>query len=83
MVGHIPDRISASEVARAGQASVEHLDGILLACSRKEAEARWMVQHNQNVWQMLLADLVVLGANPLIAIANTAHSGGDAPGPPD
>ena len=54
MVGHIPDRISASEVARAGQASVEHLDGILLACSRKEAEARWMVQHNQNVWKMLL-----------------------------
>ncbi len=54
MVGHIPDRISASEVARAGQASVEHLDGVLLACSRKEAEARWMVQHNQNVWKMLL-----------------------------
>jgi hypothetical protein len=54
MVGHIPDRISASEVARAGQASVEHLDGVLLACSRKEAEARWMVQHNQNTWKLLL-----------------------------
>ena len=54
MVGHIPDRISAREVARAGQASVEHLDGVLLACSRKEAEARWMVQHNQNAWKMLL-----------------------------
>jgi hypothetical protein len=54
MVGHIPDRVSASEVARTGQASVEHLDGILLACSRKEAEARWMMQHNQVVWKMLL-----------------------------
>ncbi len=54
MVGHVPDRISASEVARAGQASIEHLDGVLLACSRKEAEARWMVQHNQNAWKMLL-----------------------------
>jgi hypothetical protein len=54
MVGHIPDRVSAREVARAGQASVEHLDGILLACSRQEAVARWMVEHNRNVWKMLL-----------------------------
>ncbi len=54
MVGHIPDSISALEVAQAGQASVEHLDGILLACSRKEAEARWMMQHNQVAWKMLL-----------------------------
>jgi hypothetical protein len=54
MVGHIPDRVSAREVAQAGQASVEHLDGILLACSRKEAEARWMMQHHQVIWKMLL-----------------------------
>ena len=54
MVGHIPDQVSAREVARAGQASVEHLDGVLLACSRKEAEARKMMQHNQNAWKMLL-----------------------------
>jgi hypothetical protein len=66
MVGHIPDRISASEVARAGQASVEHLDGVLLACSRKEAEARWMVQHNQNAWKILLDTFDSAKADALI-----------------
>lgn len=54
MVGHIPNRVSAREVAGAGQASVEHLDGILLACSRKEAEARWMLEHGPYPWKMLL-----------------------------
>jgi hypothetical protein len=54
MVGHLPDAVSAPESARAGQASMEHLDGILLACSRKEAEARWMVQQNRYPWKMLL-----------------------------
>jgi imidazolonepropionase-like amidohydrolase len=66
MVGHIPDRISAREVARAGQASVEHLDGILLACSRKEAEARWMMQHHQVVWKMLLDTFDPAKADALI-----------------
>jgi hypothetical protein len=66
MVGHIPDRISAREVSRAGQASVEHLDGVLLACSRKEAEARWMMQHNQNVWKMLLDTFDSAKADALI-----------------
>lgn len=66
MVGHIPDQVSAWEVARAGQASVEHLDGILLACSRKEAEARWMMQHNQVVWKMLLDTFDSAKANALI-----------------
>ena len=66
MVGHIPDQVSASEVARAGQASVEHLDGILLACSRKEAEARWMMQHNQNAWKLLLDTFDSAKADALI-----------------
>jgi imidazolonepropionase-like amidohydrolase len=66
MVGHIPDRVSAREVARAGQASVEHLDGILLACSRKEAEARWMVQHNRYPWKMLLDTFDPAKADALI-----------------
>jgi imidazolonepropionase-like amidohydrolase len=66
MVGHIPDQVSAREVARAGQASVEHLDGILLACSRKEAEARWMMQHNQVVWKMLLDTFDSAKADALI-----------------
>ncbi len=39
-VGHVPDSISASQASDAGQASIEHLTGILLACSSKEAELR-------------------------------------------
>ena len=37
-VGHVPDRISALEASQAGQASIEHLTGILLACSAREDE---------------------------------------------
>jgi imidazolonepropionase-like amidohydrolase len=39
-VGHVPDRISALEASQAGQASIEHLTGVLLACSSKENELR-------------------------------------------
>jgi hypothetical protein len=39
-VGHVPDRVSALEASQAGQASIEHLTGVLLACSSKEAELR-------------------------------------------
>jgi hypothetical protein len=73
MVGHIPDQVSAREVARAGQASVEHLDGILLACSCKEAEARWMVQHNRYPWKMLLDTFDSAKADALI---ESFHAGG-------
>ena len=38
--GHVPDAIGAAEAARAGQKSIEHLDGILLACSAMEAILR-------------------------------------------
>jgi hypothetical protein len=34
--GHIPDRISAAEASDAGQKSIEHMKGILLACSAQE-----------------------------------------------
>jgi imidazolonepropionase-like amidohydrolase len=47
VAGHIPEAVSAFEVARAGQRSVEHSSpvlpgdaGIMLACSSKEAELR-------------------------------------------
>ncbi len=39
-VGHVPDRISALEAAQSGEASIEHLTGILLACSSREDELR-------------------------------------------
>jgi hypothetical protein len=66
MVGHIPDRVSAWEVERAGQASVEHLDGILLACSRQETQARWMVQDDRYPWKMLLDTFDSAKADTLI-----------------
>ena len=39
-VGHVPDSVSAFEAAAAGQSSIEHLTGILLACSSQENELR-------------------------------------------
>lgn len=39
-VGHVPDRVSALEASQAGQASIEHLTGVMLACSAKEEELR-------------------------------------------
>jgi imidazolonepropionase-like amidohydrolase len=39
-VGHVPDSISARAASEAGQASIEHLTGVLLACSTREDELR-------------------------------------------
>jgi imidazolonepropionase-like amidohydrolase len=39
-VGHVPDTVSAFEASDAGQASIEHLTGILVATSSKEEELR-------------------------------------------
>jgi hypothetical protein len=39
-VGHVPDSVSPAEASDAGQYSIEHLTGILLACSSKEQELR-------------------------------------------
>jgi imidazolonepropionase-like amidohydrolase len=39
-VGHVPDSVSVVEASAAGQRSIEHLTGILLACSSKESELR-------------------------------------------
>jgi imidazolonepropionase-like amidohydrolase len=35
-VGHVPDRITAAEASDAGQHSIEHLTGVLRACSSHE-----------------------------------------------
>ena len=34
--GHVPDAVSVAEAARTGQKSIEHMDGVMLACSRAE-----------------------------------------------
>jgi len=39
-VGHVPYSIRAEEASKAGQRSIEHLSGILLACSSREGEIR-------------------------------------------
>ena len=38
--GHVPLSVTASEASDAGQKSIEHMDGILLACSAIEPELR-------------------------------------------
>lgn len=39
-VGHVPYSVSVREAAKAGQKSIEHLTGVLLACSSREDELR-------------------------------------------
>jgi len=39
-IGHVPDSITAADASRAGQASIEHLTGVLLGCSTREGELR-------------------------------------------
>ena len=39
-VGHVPDSITAAAASEAGQASIEHLTGVLLGCSSREEELR-------------------------------------------
>jgi imidazolonepropionase-like amidohydrolase len=39
-VGHVPDSITAAQASDAGQASIEHLTGVLLGCSSREEELR-------------------------------------------
>ncbi len=39
-VGHVPIMVSPAEASDAGQKSIEHMQGILIACSTKEAELR-------------------------------------------
>jgi hypothetical protein len=39
-VGHVPFSVSPAEASDAGQKSIEHLTGIMIACSDKEVELR-------------------------------------------
>jgi imidazolonepropionase-like amidohydrolase len=42
--GHVPDSISVEEASNAGQKTIEHLTGVLNACSSREAELRRLAQ---------------------------------------
>ena len=37
-VGHVPPLVSAAQASDAGQTSIDHLQGVLLACSAREGE---------------------------------------------
>ena len=38
--GHVPDSVSVEEASNAGQKTIEHLTGVLMACSSRETELR-------------------------------------------
>ena len=40
LVGHVPESVSVAEASAAGQRSIEHLSGVMLACSSREGEIR-------------------------------------------
>lgn len=42
--GHVPLQLTPSAVSEAGQRSIEHLDGLLLACSSAESSLRSQIQ---------------------------------------
>src|SRR5215469_10683155 len=46
--GHVPDSISVEEASSAGQKTIEHLTGIVAACSSREAELRRSAQEAED-----------------------------------
>ena len=56
-VGHLPDGMTLPDASRAGQHSVEHLDGALLAQSSREAELRRREKRQDAWWTRWLARL--------------------------
>jgi tetratricopeptide (TPR) repeat protein len=46
--GHVPDSISVEEASNAGQKTIEHLTGVLNACSSREAELRGLAQEAED-----------------------------------
>ncbi|HKP85004.1 MAG TPA: amidohydrolase family protein [Blastocatellia bacterium] len=56
--GHVPTSVSAAEASDAGQKSIEHLTGILLACSAKEAEIRKEAEARQSGMGSLLVTFI-------------------------
>ena len=49
--GHLPEAISALEAAHAGQKSFEHLYGISLACSTREAAMQAQPSSDATEWR--------------------------------
>jgi imidazolonepropionase-like amidohydrolase len=58
--GHVPFTVSAAEASDASQKSIEHLTGIILACSDKEAELRSELLKGDSPAARSLADMKAL-----------------------
>ena len=62
-VGHVPYSVRAHEAVAAGQKSIEHLTGILLACSSREEELRGqeltaLANHDYAAYQKLATQVM-------------------------
>jgi imidazolonepropionase-like amidohydrolase len=56
VVGHVPYSVSITEASRKGQRSIEHLHGVLLACSNKEEQLRkQMINAKEADWMAAIA----------------------------
>jgi hypothetical protein len=55
-VGHLPYQVRASEASEAGQRSIEHLDGIAIACSKKEQSLVKELQPGRYLEKMRLVE---------------------------
>ena len=47
--GHVPRDLTPAEASDAGQRSIEHMDGLLLACSSSESRLRGLMRQGQAV----------------------------------
>jgi hypothetical protein len=47
--GHVPRDVTPAEVSNEGQRSIEHMDGLLLACSSAESQLRERMEQGQAV----------------------------------
>ncbi|MGB9619454.1 MAG: amidohydrolase family protein, partial [Armatimonadota bacterium] len=47
--GHVPRGLTPAEASNAGQNSIEHMDGLLLACSSAESQLRDLMKQGQAV----------------------------------
>ena len=58
-VGHVPDAISVVEAAEVGQKSIEHMTGILVACSSEENRLRQLaLDHSKGIAAQVLKEAI-------------------------
>lgn len=75
LAGHVPLAIPAAEASDAGQKSIEHLTGILLACSAQEAALRRSISETieQSKYSPLVVNRMLFSAPP-VELVNTYNA---------